>query len=849
VGGQDYTRLNDINFEDVENVEVLKGPAASAIYGSAAANGVILITSKHGRNGAPQYRAYLEGGPVNDANHYPVNYAALSTFAAGQPFYDIPDGGILNIRSILGSNAPYDICPNYKAATGACKQDVVLSFNQLRDSRTSPFQTGSLSTAGLNVSGGNNALTYFLSGDKARNFGVLRPNDVDRTSLRTNLTARVGANANVTVQANYVTSNTVRINNDNSLFSPILSGYFGPAQYLPGMESDTVSTPGNRLGAFFGYNNPDFRNVTVDQGVDRFIVSAQANYTPLSWLRINGNAGLDNVNTLDQQTLDPKFQIPLTQDYIRGFRQAQRSSEHVYTANASASGTFNLLHDFVSTSTLGAIYQEDALDGVYCYGVAIPSGLSSCSATATQFAVQEPFSDFKTVGGFARQEFAYADKLFISGAVRADNNSGLGGGLSYFPQTQASWVASRERFFPTIPTLSLFRLRAAYGQAGQRPGYGQALTSYSNYGALSGNQESSALLLNNIGNPSLQLERTSESELGFDANFGGDRVTIEYTYYGRRTRNELIARPLPPSSGLYTGPNAALGSSSNANIGQVFENLGAVTNKGNELGIGANLVTARNFSLSTRLTATTLSNHVVTLGNGVPPIVLGFAGAQQVRVGYPAGSFFATPITYNDANHDGKLAVSEVRVDSAQLIKGAGFAYLGPALPTNTQGLSFDMGFLRNFHVTTLFERRAGNKQLNFTEYFRCRTQNSAPYFSECGALSNPNASLASQAAYIGSQFSQFGATPAGYVQDARFIRWRELTLRFDVPQGIAQRYFRVRNGLSFSASGRNLKTWTPYTGIDPEVNTYGSQSSFAQGEFNTQPPVRTVTFRVNVQP
>ena len=854
VGGQDYTRLNDINFEDVDNVEVLKGPAASAIYGSAAANGVILITTKRGRNGTTQYRAYAEGGPVKDASPYPINYAALSTFNAGQPYYlvDIPNGltGYLNIRSLFGSSAPYDLCPNYEAATGSCKQDVVLSFNQLRDSRTTPFQTGSLSTAGLSVSGGNNAVTYFISGDKARNFGTLRPNDVDRTNVRTNLAARIGPSLNVTVQANYVTSSNSRLNNDNSIFSPILSGYFGPAQYVPGMESDTVGSPGNRLGSLFGYNNSDFRNVVVGQGVDRFITSAQANYTPLSWLRINGNAGLDNVSTLDQQTIDPKFRIPLSQQYLLGIRSAQRSSEHVYTANASASGTFTPVRDLTSTSTLGAIYQEDALSGVYCYGVSIPSGLSSCSATATQFQIQEPFSRFKTVGGFARQEFAYNDKLFLSGALRADNNSGLAGGLSYFPQAQASWVVSRENFFPRVPSLSLFRLRTAIGQAGQRPGYGLALTSYGNYGSLLGTNENSALLLNNVGNPSLKLERTTEGELGFDAGFGGDRVTVEYTYYGRRTRNELIARPIAPSSGLYTGPNAALGNNSNANIGQVYQNLGAVTNKGNEIGLAANVINRRNFSLSGRLTATTLSNHVVTLGEGVPPIVLNsFDGVQQVRVGYPAGGFFATPITYTRPKSGNLLSVSDVRIDSSRLIKGENFAYLGAALPTNTQGLSLDVGFLRSFHLTTLFERRAGNKQYNATEQFRCSTQNSLPYVSECSALSNPQASLASQAAAIATITPALGNTVAGYVEDARFVRWRELTLRYDVPPSIAARYFRVRNGLSISASGRNLKTWTPYTGIDPEVNTYGSQSSFVQGEFNTQPPVRTITFRVNVQP
>ncbi len=848
-GGQDYSRLNDINFEDVENVEVLKGPAASAIYGSAAANGVLLITTRRGRIGAPRYRAYIEGGPQSDQNTYPLNWIALTQYTSGQPYY-INNGGYLNTRAATGSStAPYDVCPNYRAAIPVgttlrgltnCTQDVVLNFDQFRDPRTTPFQTGSLSKAGLNVSGGSEALTYLLSADKDREFGVLRPNDVDRTSIRTNLGARVGQNANVTVTANYVTSSTVRVNNDNSIFSPLINAFLGTAQYVPGMESDTVSTPGNRYGSYFGYNTADQRNVTVGQSVDRFILGVQGNYTPLTWLRFNGNVGLDNVNRVDEQTLDPKFHLPLAQSYILGFRQATRASQHLWTANASATGTFNLLRNLQSTSTIGTALQRDLFQGVYCYGVAIPSGLSSCSATATQFAVSEPYTDVRTVSGFARQEFAFGDRLFISGAVRADNNSGLASGLAYFPQVQGSWVVSKESFFPKLPSVSLLRFRAALGQAGQRPGFGAALTSYGNNAAVTGTTENSALLLSNTGNPTLKLERTTEGELGLDAGLAGDRVTFEYTYYNRKSKDALISRPLPPSAGLYSLTN---GNSA------VFQNIGAITNKGNEFGLGANLVSSRNFSLATRLTATTLSNHIVTLGQNIPPIIIGFGGAQAHRVGYPAGAFFGTPITWNDANGDGKLARNEVRVDSSRFVPGQNYAYFGPSLPTNTQGLSFDVTLLRNFRVSTLFERRAGNKQLNYTTYFRCRTQNASPYYGECDALSNPHASLASQAAFIASQYAEFGATPAGYIEDAKFVKWRELTLRYDVPQSIASRYFRARNGLSFSVAGRNLKTWTPYTGIDPEINTGGGASNYQQNEFNTQPPVRTITFRVDVQP
>lgn len=856
-GGQDYSRLNDINFEDVENVEVLKGPAASAIYGSGAANGVVLITTRKGRAGRPRWGAYAETGPQKDVNSYPLNYAALTAYSGTTEPYYINDGGYLNTRAATGdAAAPYDICPNYRAAipTGttvrnqtSCAQNVFLSFDQFRDARTSPFQSGSISRGGINISGGSEALNYYLSGDKGREFGVLRPNDVDRTSLRTNLSARVGSNANVAITANYVTSATTRINNDNSIFSPLINAFLGPAQYIPGMESDTVSTPGNRYASYFGYNTSDQRKVTVGQGVDRFVLGATANYTPLSWLRLNGGAGLDNVNRVDAQTLDPSYNLPLAQSYILGFRQNTRAAQHLWRANGSATGTFNLLRDLVSTTTLGGEYQRDLYNSTYCYGVAIPSGLASCGATATQFAVDEEYTDVRTVSGFARQEFAYGDRVFVSGAVRTDNNSGLAGS-AVFPQAQASWVVSKERFFPSALRLSLFRLRGAVGQAGLRPGYGTALTLYGNNAAVTGPNENSALTLGNTGNPNLKLERTTEAEGGFDASIG-DRVTLEYTYFARRSKDALIARPLPPSAGLTAGPSAPVPGAST-----VYQNLGSITNKGQEFGLGATLLRTRVVTLASRLTATTLANKIVDLGfldpvagTRVPPIIFN-RGAQAHREGYPAGSFFGAPITWNDANGDGKLNRTEVSIDSSRFLAGSGFAYLGPALPTHTQGLSFDLTVVKNLHFSTLFERRSGNKQLNYTSYFRCRTQNAAPFYGQCAALSDPNASLQEQAAYIASQFGEFGATPSGYIEDARFVKWRELSVRYDIPTSIARRVG-VNNGLGFSVSGRNLKTWTKYGGLDPEINEGGGTSNFGQNEFNTQPPVRTITFRVDVHP
>ena len=843
LGGQDYSRLNDINPEELENIEILKGPAATAIYGSAAANGVILLTSKKGRAGATRWNEYYEAGSSQDKAPYQLNYAALTKFGTGtEAYYDIPNGGILNTRQIFGPSAPYDICPNFRAAiplgqtiSGAtnCTQDVALTFDQFRDSRTTPYQTGNRQKVGMNVSGGAEALTFYLSGDKERELGVLRPNTVDRTSLRANLNARLGSNATAGITSAYIQSATNRISNDNSLFSPIINAALGPAQYIPGMELDSVGYPSNRLGSYFGYSNNDDKKVNADQGLDRFIVGANTNYTPFSWLRLNANAGLDLYNRLDMQTIDPASNIPLALDYILGNHYSFRGVSHQYTSNASATGTFAPLENLTSNTTLGGSFNRNLFEGNDCYGIGIPSGTASCSATTSQFAITESHTDERTLGLFAREELAYADRVFLAATIRADNNSGLSrdiSGLSYFPSVNASWIISKEGFFPQTSMVNQLRLRAAVGQAGQRPGFGAGDTFFAPRVAQVGTAEVPALILTNTGNPNLKIERTTEIEAGFDAGFFNDRLTAEYTAFSRRSKDALVSRPLAPSDGL---------------TGSVFQNLGSVRNWGHELGLGLNLLTRTNVQLSSHVSATILHNRIENLGVGVAPISL-YRGEQQHRNGYPTGAYFALPIKYNDADGNGKLTRAEVSIDTSKILLDSlghltNLAYVGPSLPTNTQSVSADLTLFNTITISTLFERRAGNFQLNGTESFRCKQQAGTAYFSQCGALSNPNASLAEQAAFIGYQF--IGATPYGYIEDATFVKWRELSVRFQVPASIGNRS-RLLNGASVSVSGRNLHTWTKYTGLDPEIAETGGGAGFSQGEFNTQPPVRFFTLR-----
>lgn len=829
VGGQQYSRLNDINPNDIENIEVLKGPAASAIYGTTAANGVVLITTKRGRAGRTTWRAFGELGSLKDRNPYPDNFESVQVLDASQPLYDEEFGEI--------NTAGYAPCVNYRAAAGLCTQDLTVSFNPLRDPRTSPFTTGNRDQFGLNVAGGTQAVTYYVSGEREWERGVIDWNTLGRTSLRANLNAQLRSNLDVQINSGYVTSNLHLIQGDNNVFSPIINGLLGPAQYLPG--ADTMGSPGLRPGSYFGYTPKDMREVVAQQGIDRFILGLNGNYRPFAWLSVNGNTGLDFFSRFDRTTIQPNI-LPLASSYIKGYRDAIRSNNYQWTATASGVAKFDLRPGIVSTTTLGSSYQRQLFNQNECYGEGIPSGTESCSATTSIFFVSESFTDNRTLGMFLRQELAFNDRLFLAGSIRGDDNSGLSTGIIYYPSASLSWVASEEPFFPRISFMSNLRLRAAVGSSGLRPGFNQADTYYGAVPLQRAGTEVGAVTLSATGNPNLKPERTNEIEGGFDMGLLNDRVSVDFTAFTKRSHDALVSVNLAPSAGL---------------TASTFRNLGEVKNWGTEYGLNAVVVDRRNVRFNFRVAGSTLRNEVVELGDSIAPITLN-RGAQAHREGFPTGAFFAIPYKFNDANNDGLIVASEVTVDSSRRlilpkIVGTGLdtlnlAYYGPALPTNTQTLSADLTLFRNVTFTTLFERRAGMKQLNYSEYFRCRTGASYPYIGLCSALANPDAPLEDQARFVAATFLGGNSTPAGYIEDADFIKWREASIRLGAPESWGRRFPAIR-GASLTVAGRNLKTWTDYSGLDPEINETGGGSNFTQGEFNTQPPVRYYTVRLDL--
>jgi len=790
VGGQVPSRLNDINPEDIENIEIIKGPAAAALYGTAASNGVIQITTKRGRSGAAKWSAHSEAGTVNEVTKYPANYAALdlTNFA--------PD-------TIIGCTLDFQV-------RGFCQSDKVVSFNPLE--QTSPFIKGWRERFGADVNGGSDVAQYFIGGDFYREQGVYAINRQRLISLRANVHGQLRDNLDLSVNTGYVQSRLRLPQNDNNIRGILPDGLLG------------VAIPG--YGAFKGwsFDTPaDIFAINTQQNVDRFTGSSRANWQPLSWLSAIGTAGIDFTNRIDQEFIPPASAGGPTSQFADdpvGKRTSNPFQDFVYTTNLGLTGTFNLRSDLRSQTSTGIQFNDEITRATLAFGQNIVPGSSSLNGTTALFAVGETNVEVKTLGEYLQEQLSWRERLFLTGALRSDKNSAFGQGFKnvVYPAASLSWVIGEEGFFPKQDYLSSLRLRTAYGESGQRPNFRDAVRflSPTAVSIRQGSSESTnvpGFFVGGVGNPNLKPEISSEYEIGFDAGLLRDKIATEITYYSKNTNDAIVARPIPLSEGEATSR---------------LENLGRVKNAGLEYSVNAQLFDVRHVAASLLVTGSKNANKLLSLGQGIPPIIFGADNVQRHQAGYPLGGYWAVPIkSYADQNGDHILSRSEVTLgDSAK--------FLGSPFPTSEVSFTPQLTLFKAFTVRALFDHRGGQKLLNFTDRFRDVS------FGNSFASNDKSAPLDQQARYIAG----LKGTDYGYIEDASFTKLREVSLAIGVPQRYISRF--GFNGATLTLAGRNLHTWTKYTGLDPEINENGG-FNFSTDEFLSQPQVRYYTIRLDL--
>ncbi|NNF11690.1 MAG: SusC/RagA family TonB-linked outer membrane protein [Gemmatimonadetes bacterium] len=794
--GQDASRIEDFNPEDIESIEIVKGPAASTLYGTEAANGVIRITTKQGLPGPPRWSAWVESGLVQDPNDYPLNYAGLS------------------------NDAPFESeCLLEYVDLGLCSQTGIESYQVLNDPALSPTDTGSRSQIGLSVQGGSERVNYYIAGEIEDETGpfslpmpdrsdlerrgipitdeVERPFQLERKNLRVNLNAQVADQATAAVRFSYLDSHTAFTANDNCLCGFMGSALIGGSN--PG-EAWGLQAPAQTFGR------------TLSQDVQRVTFGTSLNVRPQPWLELRGTGGVDYTNRVDVSFIARDLGVPGPDLGAKGTGFANTWQ---YTLDLGGTASFDLTQSVTSATTLGAQYFRHLFTGTDAEGFDLVNGASSVGVAAETSAFEYQDED-RTFGVFVDQLIGLNERLFLNVALRADDNSAFGRDfdLVFYPKAGVSWVASEEDFFPDWGFVDQFRVRGAWGESGLQPRSEDPLRTL-NAEAITDPSDLtvSGVSIGNVGNALLEPERSSEIEVGVDADLFRGRLGVELTYYAKSTNGALVQQPLAPS----------LGSSATR-----WANIGEVENRGFEAAVSSVLVDGETVRWSVSASGSKNTNELITLGDDVDS----FGGFFRFEPGYPLGGLWALPIQgFDDANGNGIISADEVTIGDELAFAGSGF-------PEENLTLSTNVTVFGGLTLFGLLDYRGDFVSLNFTEFFRCVN------VGICRAAVDPTAPQEDQAAAIAGLPGP-RSTLWGFMQPADFWSLREVALSYRFPESLAARI--GSSSLSITLSGRNLATWTDYGGIHPELEGRGAEADFGTLEGFTVPPARYFTLRLNV--
>lgn len=809
VGGTTPSRIGDLNPEEIETIEVIRGPSAATLYGTDAANGVIVITTKRGIAGAPQWTYYTEQTAITDENPYPTAYRGWRS------------GPTTSTRS-TASNAVQ--CLLSQVSSGACTQDSVTSYNLHEDPDATPYGVGYRQQHGLQLRGGSEAVRYFLHGEweneagpvkvpefeqrylAARGLSLRReertPNHLTKITGRASLDIMLPRNADIAISAGYITQDLRLPQSDDSGTDGIAANVYGG----PGFKYN-LNAVGDTLYGWRQYTPRDIYQQKTEQSIERFTGSISPNWRPMDWLALRGNFGLDFIQRQDVQLC--RFEnCPANGDNRLGFKTDNRANFYVYTAHLSATATRRLTDAIESRTTAGLQFTRDVFSGTGARGGTLPPGGTTVSAGAIASA-SESNSESRTFGGFIEEHLSIRDRLFLTAAIRSDRNSAFGRNFKtvFYPKLAASWVVSDEPFFPALGWINQLRLRTAYGASGVQPGNNAAIQFFSPTSATLFGESGDVpgLVLTAPGNADLRPERSTEIEAGIDGTFWNNRISTELTYYDKSSKDALVNRLLPPSMG--TGATAR------------FENLGEVRNWGWEGLINAQLMQRDAFGWDITFNGASNSNELVSLG-GVPPIV---GSTIQQREGFPLNGWWQRRlVAFGDRDGDG---IIEYNADSAlsEITVSADRQFHGYSVPRHEVALTNGFDFWQNrVRLAVMIDYKGGHKIYNNTERIRCASR------LNCAGLIDPNASDFEQARTLLVRVHP-SRSQAGFFEDGDFIRFRELALSFNAPEAWASRFFRGRSAVATLAA-RNLGIlWTKYTGVDPEAfgTTGDAPSSF----------------------
>ena len=625
------SRINDFNQEEIEKIEVLKGPAAATLYGTEASNGVIQIITKKGQKGKAKI-SYTAKSGVNSLPEDPTTY----------------------------------FMPVYYTSTGkdGNAAGTIVEVNVVAEDKKNGmtwFQDGSIQGHNIDISGGGDNHTYYVSAGWNDENGIVDYNWKKAINGRANITLLPTPNLRLSFGLGTVQSRTEFSSAQQPLPTAII--WACPA---PGCEPNT-GLPNALDGPYRGYIAylPEAYQNEIEgfQDLDRTTWNASATHDPFPWLNHRITVGGDMGNTRSTELY--KATGNLGNFGNNGRKTVLQSRANFTTIDYNANARLQPLSMLSSITSVGVQYYEKRQQIVYGYGETFPvEALETISSGATKTADEE-FLQNKTFGVYIQQQFGINDRIFITAAMRGDDNSSFGKNYDFvvYPKYSLAYAISEEPFFRNaLPFLTEFKLRAAYGQAGRQPDLFAAIRTYAPSVGPGG---SGTLTPNNIGNPDLEPEIGEETEIGFDAGLFNGFAGVEFTIFKQKTNNAIVSVPVLPSTGF---------------PGSQFRNIGEIKNEGIEFGANITPIRSRGLMLNFGMTYSTSKNEVVSLG-GQPPIVQAASQGQMNLEGFPLAGIFQRKVVSADLTTTaaGRTVATNVMCEGGTKVAGTNFSRGGGA--------------------------------------------------------------------------------------------------------------------------------------------------------------------------
>lgn len=772
-------RLADIPPSDIERIEVLKGAAAAALYGSRANNGVIQIFTKRGQQGAPVVSLSSENTWSSVANRYEL----LESPLAG------PGDVTFGPADEVG-----------EPVTRYLYQDEL-------------FQTGFGTTNQVTMSGGNGGTSYYLSGSWAENEGSIRGTDFGRTGARVRLSQRLNNWLEVGATGNFLQTESNFVPEGEQVQGVLTTLIFTPSSYNPYFNENTGRYP---YSPIIGTNPFDvIENWTARSDVNRFLGNLEANITPLSNLRFTALFGIDDSRE-EFVYLIPPFSTGAT--FVGSLQNPIRSIRR-YNTDVTASHDLTLTPSIDLTSTAGFRHTFDRTDVVRAAASGLNPGQGTIGGGGAVPSASQSIAEIATVGGFLQERLSFAQRLYLTAGLNIEASSAFGEEERWqmFPRVGASYVLSEEPFFQESGVSGVFssaRLRAAYGQTGgQPPGAYFRFANYSNT-AHAGRPGFVASSL--AGNPNLKPERQREWEGGVELGMFDDRLGLEFTYYDQRTKDLVLSVPLPYTSGFTSQ----------------FQNIGEVSNKGVELSLNAIALDRGNFRWNSRVIYSSNRNKVEDLGAAADSV--NYAYLNYVVEGEPIGVFMGG---FYPRDAEGNIVLTAGKPRRARNDAGAVLRKkLGDPNPDFTLSFGNDFEFGENVGLSVLLDGRFGNDVANFSRRIMDFFGASADIEKEISGEVVPGYHFLNIERHL--LYEEF-------VEDGSFVKLREVALRYRVPGQWAGMV--GASNATITLAGRNLHTWTDYTGLDPEINLFSANTVARGVDFSTSPIPRSFALGFNL--